>query len=109
MAEVSRQTQSMLRDSLNSLVRLDPQLARAVCARDAEVNELKRAFRTRAEQEIQAHPAQTHVLLKLIGAVRNLERVADLATNIAENVVYMVDGRIIRHQGASTGPSAKVS
>ena len=38
------------------------------------------------------------LLLKLIGAGRNLERVADLATNIAEDVVYMVDGQIIRHR-----------
>jgi phosphate transport system protein len=38
------------------------------------------------------------LLLKLLSACRNLERVADLATNIAEDVVYMVDGQIIRHQ-----------
>jgi phosphate transport system protein len=52
----------------------------------------------RAEQEICANPEHVRVLLKLLGAGRNLERVADLATNIAEDVVYMVDGQIIRHR-----------
>jgi phosphate transport system protein len=98
LVAISRETESMLRDSLDCLVNLDTDLAQQVCARDAEVNRMKREIRLRAEQEIQANPQQVRLLLKLIGAGRNLERVADLATNIAEDVVYMVDGRIIRHQ-----------
>jgi phosphate transport system protein len=99
LAEISRETQSMLRDSLDSLVNLDTQLARQVCARDAHVNQLKRLIRQKAEKEICTNPHHVTLLLKLLGAGRNLERVADLATNIAEDVVYMVDGQIIRHQG----------
>jgi len=95
---ISRETQAMLRDSLDCLVNLDAQLARRVCLRDAAVNQMKRAIRLRAEEEIKANPHNVRLMLKLIGAGRNLERVADLATNIAEDVVYMVDGQIIRHR-----------
>lgn len=98
LVEISRETQTMLRDSLDCLVNLDTELARRVCQHDAEVNELKRTIRLRAEREIQDHPENVRLLLKLLGACRNLERVADLATNIAEDVVYMVDGHIIRHR-----------
>ncbi len=98
LVEISQRTELMLRDSLDCLVHLDTTLARQVCARDAEVNAMKRAIRERTEQEIRKHPEQVTLLLKLMAACRNLERVADLATNIAEDVVYMVDGQIIRHQ-----------
>ncbi len=98
LVEISRKTESMLRDSLDCLVQLNTTLAREVCARDSEVNRMKRAIRQRAEQEIRLHPEQVGCLLKLLAACRNLERVADLATNIAEDVVYLVDGQIIRHQ-----------
>lgn len=98
LAEISRESQAMVRDSLDSLVNLDTDLARAVCARDPDVNQLKRSIRLRAEEGISADPGNVRLLLKLIAAGRNLERVADLATNIAEDVVYMVDGQIIRHR-----------
>ena len=105
MLALSRQTESMLRDSLDCLVSLDADLARQICARDQEINRMKRAFRDQVEDQIRQHPHQLSLLLKLLGAVRNLERVADLATNIAEDVVYLVEGTIIRHQGeAAQGP-----
>lgn len=99
LAEISRESQAMLRNSLDSLVNLDTKLAREVCARDFYVNQLKRAIRARAEEVIRANPENVGLLLKLTAAGRNLERVADLATNIAEDVVYLVDGQIIRHRG----------
>jgi phosphate transport system protein len=105
MLALSRETESMLRDSLDCLVSLDADLARRICARDQEINRMKRAFRDQVEDQIRQNPNQLSLLLKLLGAVRNLERVADLATNIAEDVVYLVEGTIIRHQGeAAQGP-----
>jgi phosphate transport system protein len=101
LTEISQKTEAMLRDSLDCLVHLDTSLARQVCARDCEVNELKRVIRERTEQEIRQHPEHVVLLLKLLGACRNLERVADQAANIAEDVVYLVDGEIIRHQPES--------
>ncbi len=93
-------TQAMLRDSLDALVNLDPELARQVCKRDDEVDAIKRSFRKSAEQRIRQNPGQIEFLLTLLAVSRNLERVADHATNIAEDVIYMVDGKIIRHAEA---------
>lgn len=98
LAEMSREAESMLRDSLDCLANLDTAQARQVCLRDSHMNRMKQAINSRAEEEIRRRPEQVRLLLKLLGACRNLERVADLATNIAEDVVYMVDGQIIRHR-----------
>ena len=98
LAGMSEKTQAMLRDSLDAMVNLDVKLASEVCGRDDEINRMKRDARHKAEEMICANPTQTGVLLRLLAVSRNLERIADLATNIAEDVIYLVDGKIIRHQ-----------
>ena len=97
LAGMWEKTQAMLRDSLDCLVNLDPALANAVCARDNEVDALKRAIRLKAEEMIRQNPERAPILLTLVAASRNLERIADHASNIAEDVIYMVEGRIVRH------------
>jgi len=98
LAEMSEKTQAMLRDSLDAMVNLDTKLANEVCRRDNEIDRMKRDARHQAEELIAADPDQTSILLRLLAVSRNLERIADLATNIAEDVIYLVDGKIIRHQ-----------
>jgi phosphate transport system protein len=98
LAAMSEKTQALLRDSLDAMVNLDAKLASEVCGRDDEVDHMKRAIRRQAEEMIAADPSITRILLRLVAVSRNLERIADLATNIAEDVVYLVDGKIIRHQ-----------
>jgi phosphate transport system protein len=90
-------TRAMLRDSLDALVNMDAALANDVCARDDEVDAMKRDIRVRAEDMIRVEPERVAALYTLTAAARNLERIADHATNIAEDVIYMVDGKIIRH------------
>ncbi len=97
LAGMWEKTQAMLRDSLDCLVNLDSVLANAVCARDNEVDALKRAIRLKAEEMIRKNPERAPTLLTLVAVSRNLERVADHASNIAEDVIYMVEGRIVRH------------
>lgn len=97
LAGMGEKTQEMLRDSLDSLVNLDPKLANSVCARDDEVDQMKRAIRIRAEEMMRKDPDRVSPLLTLLAVSRNLERIADHATNIAEEVIYMVEGKIIRH------------
>jgi phosphate transport system protein len=58
---------------------------------------MKRQIRRTAEEMMQRDPAKVPALLTLLAVSRNLERVADHATNIAEDVIYMAEGRIIRH------------
>ncbi len=90
-------TQAMLRDSLDALVNLDARLAADVCARDDEVDQMKRDIRRQAEAMIRDEPDLVTAMMTLAAVSRNLERIADHATNIAEDVVYMVEGRIVRH------------
>ncbi|MCU0959854.1 MAG: phosphate signaling complex protein PhoU [Pirellulaceae bacterium] len=103
LVAMSRKTEAMLHDALDCLVHLNADQARAVCERDREINDMKRNLREQAEREMRERPPQIPLLLRLLGACRNLERVADQAANIAEDVVYLVHGEIIRHQpGAGT-------
>jgi len=91
-------TQAMLRDSLDALVRLDTKLAHQVCSRDSEVDRMKHEFRLEIEKRICREPARAPWLLRLMAATRNLERIADCATNIAEDVIYLIEGKIVRHE-----------
>jgi len=90
-------TQSMLRDALDAMVNMDAAQAADVCGRDDEVDRMKRDIRLQVEAMIARDPSQTRPLMRLAAAARNLERIADLATNIAEDVIYMIQGRIVRH------------
>lgn len=97
LAAMSEQTQSMLRDSLDALVNLDIKQADDVCARDSEVDRMKREIRIWSEEAMRTQPEKVPALLALLSATRNLERIADHATNIAEDVIYMAAGKIVRH------------
>ena len=90
-------THAMLRDSINALINMDGVLAADVCARDDEVDRIKHDIRESAEEQIRHEPEKVRPLLRLLAVSRNLERIADCATNIAEDVIYMSQGRIVRH------------
>ena len=95
MAELA---QKMTRDSLDAFVRRDSALATAVLAQDDEVDLLKdQSFRVLLTY-MMADPGTIERALSLILVSRNLERIADHATNIAEDVVYLAEGEIIRHR-----------
>jgi phosphate transport system protein len=98
VAGMWEKTQAMLRDSVDALVNLDGHLAYSVCGRDNEVDRLKHEFRVATEDMIRRNPERTGALLRLQAVTRNLERIADCATNIAEDVIYMIEGRIARHR-----------
>ncbi len=90
-------TQSMLRDSIDAMVNMDGALAAEVCRRDDEVDRIKYEIRVGVEEQIRREPENVRPLMRLLAVSRNLERIADCATNIAEDVIYMSEGRIIRH------------
>lgn len=90
-------TQSMLRDSINAMVKMDLALAHDVSRRDDDVDRFKREIRIAIEEAIKADPGRVRAYLRLLAVSRNLERTADLATNIAEDVIYLGEGRIARH------------
>ncbi len=89
----------MLTASLDALVNEDAQLARRVCAQDSEVDELNRHMFVVLEELMQREPTSVARAVQTLSVARHLERIADLATNIAEDIVFMVEGEVIRHRG----------
>ena len=87
----------MVRDCLDALVRRDVEVARRVIADDDRVDSINRDMFTSLEETMQADPSTVKRAVHLLSASRHLERIADLATNIAEDVIFMVDGEVIRH------------
>ena len=90
--------QTMLRDSLDALVNTNVQLAESVYARDDEVDRMKHEIRTKIEAAVRGQPDLMSRLLKFMAVSRNLERIADYSVNIAEDVIYLVNGTIVRHR-----------
>lgn len=88
---------AMLNSSLTALVHLDADLARKVIADDDQIDALHRQTYALVKQEISASNQVLSVMLLWLAVSRHLERIADLASHIAEDVVYLVDGTIIRH------------
>ncbi|HTQ79575.1 MAG TPA: phosphate signaling complex protein PhoU [Thermoanaerobaculia bacterium] len=98
---LSRRVQEMMRDSLNAFVRRDARLASAVLASDDEVDQLyKQIFRELLTGMIEDPTTVTRALHFLLIA-KNFERIADHATNVAEDVIYFVEGRDVRHPSAA--------
>ena len=89
---------SMVRDALDAFVRLDVEAAREVCLRDDQVDELNRQVITDVQALIEANPSDIEPAFHFYSASRHVERMADHATNIAEDVIYLVDGEIARHK-----------
>lgn len=95
-----KNVKAMVRDSVDSLVRTNAELAEDVCRRDEIVDRQKRDCRVTIEKLLATQPEAVQPLLQYLAVSRNLERAADHATNIAEDVIYLVRGRIPRHQAA---------
>ncbi|MBY0524053.1 MAG: phosphate signaling complex protein PhoU [Gemmataceae bacterium] len=91
-------TTSMVRQSLDSFVNLDARLARRVWRLDDEVDRYNDDIIQEIILAMQSSPDMVEPGLSLFSAVRHLERIADHATNIAEDVVYLVEGEIVRHR-----------
>lgn len=85
--------------SLDAVTRCDTDLARAVIAGDRRVDQHHRIVLKELKQQIRRDPERVDAWLRLINTARNLERIADHATNIAEAVIYLKEGQIIRHVG----------
>lgn len=99
--EMTRIASEMLSDSLDAFVRGDPELARAVLRRDDRVDELHdNNFRILLTHMME-DPRRIGAGMDLLLISGNLERIADLATNISEDVVYLVEGRSIKHHARS--------
>jgi phosphate transport system protein len=90
-------TNTMVRESLDAFVNLDAQAARRVCRLDDQVDQYNREIIDQVLRMMKQSPEVVEPAMNLFSAARHLERIADHATNIAEDVVYLIEGEIIRH------------
>ena len=94
---MGEKVQEMLKMSLDALVSMDYDLAYSVVMRDDEVDQIKSDAYDRIKQAMSNHPDKIGYLINLLLISRHLERLADHTTNIAEEVIYLIEGEIIRH------------
>jgi phosphate transport system protein len=107
LIEIARLSRKMLADALEAFIRGDAEAARAVRQRDDAVDILHRSIFRLMLTHMMEDPRSISGGIEMVLVSRNLERVGDLATNIAEDVVFMVEGRSIKHGGnAAPGRSA---
>jgi phosphate transport system protein len=104
LPRMARIAERMLRDSLDAFVSQDMALARAVLAQDDELDALKDQVFRELLTYMLGDPHTIEPALDLVLISRHLERVGDHATNIAEDVIFIVEGRDVRHHAGEIGP-----
>lgn len=104
IAGMAELVERMLKMSLDSLVEKDAELARKTIQFDDNVDDMHRGNFASVKEAIRSDAAHLDGLIYFLSISRYLERMGDLATNIAEDVVYQVDGEIIRHGGIQACP-----
>lgn len=87
----------MLKDSIDSFVKEDSRLAKSVCERDEKIDNLNNQILRELITYMFTDPSTIERSIKLIQISNNFERIADLATNICEDVIYIVEGKVIKH------------
>lgn len=90
---------TMLVDAIDAFVRSDSTLGRDVCRRDDCIDDRHTRIFRELEEGMRLDPSTISWSLQLMLVIRNIERIADLATNIAEDAVYLAEGRTIKHAG----------
>ncbi len=98
---MARAAQRMVKLSLDALVRADAGLARQVLMSDDEVDHIRDQIEDTVRAQITLSPQDTDVLMKVSSVARHIERLSDMATHIAEEVIYMVEGDIVRHRAGA--------
>ncbi len=89
---------AMMRKSLDALIGMDTKLARIVLTLDDEIDDLNRDMYATLQNVMRENPEFIDRAVHTLSVSRYLERIADLSTNIAEDVVFMVEGELIRHK-----------
>ncbi len=101
LSNMAETTRTMLRKCLDALINLDSDIAKEVLTLDTIVDDFNRQMYALVSEAIRRNPEHMETFLQLLSVSRYLERIADHATNIAEDVLYMLYGEIVRHQMGS--------
>jgi len=103
LAELTVLSGRMLQDALAAYASRNPALARDVCARDDRVDELKRSLQRLLTELMGEEPQAVVPAMEYVRVAQQLERIGDLSTNISEEVVFLVEGRSIKHGSGGVG------
>jgi phosphate transport system protein len=95
---MAEKAQSMLRRGLDALVNMDAMAAQQVCLDDDEVDAINRQMYGLVKEGIRHNIESVDQMIHLLSVSRHVERIADQATNIAEDIIYMIQGEIVRHR-----------
>ena len=95
---MAEKAESMLSRSIDALINLDVKEACRIRSEDDQVDAYNREMYARIKEDLLSQPGNINALLHAVSIGRHLERIADHATNIAEEVIYLVDARIVRHK-----------
>lgn len=97
LGTMAEKAELMLEKALDALVNFDLELANEAIKLDDEVDQMHKDSFAEIKAKIKQDPEQIDALISYLSISRYLERIADLATNIAEDVVYLIEGKIVRH------------
>ena len=97
LPRMAEETVGMLKNTIDSFINKDAKLARLVCERDATVDNLRDQILRELITYMSSDPSTIERSIHLIRISRSLERIADLSTNISEDVIFMVQGKVIKH------------
>jgi phosphate transport system protein len=99
IGNLPRKVEEMVRGSIEAIMEIDANEAREVWQADDEIDAINRELHSLAEKEIDQHPEEWRSIIACLSVSRCLERIADHAANMAKDVIYLVEGRIVRHRG----------
>lgn len=103
LPRMAEHTQKMLRDAIDSFIHNDPHMGSTVLTVDDHVDELNREMTAEVIRLMRKDPSLIEGGLQILRVSRNLERVADLATNIAEEVIFIAEARVVKHHAFEEG------
>lgn len=103
LPRIRMMVESMVRKSLDSFVRCDPEVAREVLAADDDVDKLRTAIAEQLLRSMEEDPRNIRPAVDLLFVIKNLERIADHATNVAEDVLFLTRGIDVRHHAEARG------
>jgi phosphate transport system protein len=99
LGAMATKCENMVARSLDAMINRDADLARAIwLSGDDEIDNMMASAFDLVEKEIREHPENTQSLMNMLSVARALERMADHATNIAKDIIYMIEGEIVRHR-----------
>ncbi|MBN1622040.1 MAG: phosphate signaling complex protein PhoU [Endomicrobiales bacterium] len=100
ITQISEIARTMLKDSISSFIKEDGALAKSVCEKDDQIDDLRKKYFSRLVADMKEDEDVIDQSMHIIRIIGNLERIADLSTNICEDVLYVSEGRVIKHHAS---------